>query len=647
MEEFRAWLRLNEESGIEQVRLLGGEPSAHPLFADFVRIVVERGSRLLVFTNGLIGEEALAELAAIPGDRLTVLMNVRRPEEEKEEDRARIARSLRALGTKVKPGFTIDSPSPELDFLLGIVEEFGTSPRVRLGLAHPDAEGRSSWLHPKHYASVGRKIAAFAREARKRGIEAELDCGFVPCMFADAPDFLKSFPAESLGRACGPIPDILPDSTAVACYPLAALARFPLAEFARIGEIRTRLKAEIARRSAPGIYRECRLCGVRREGDCQGGCIAIGMKRLRGPRAFAMGKEAAAPDRAATVATAVSAGPPWVLPYVDAPMEFWRNLDSSYRGRIKQVYLPLPGRLLPTGRPPQNEARVEKFLDESPFPISILINPIVLESSVEDSASIVTEALLRLRERRPIADITLASVLLAGKIREALPDVPAHGLRPHGYLQALTGAPDGGPLLHHRTLQSRRPGPPRSRGPAQILRGKDTADRQRGMLPDCAYRVQHFYEMASGRPGPASLCAESLSREPWRRLTGAWVLPPHLGLYEGLYDELKLSGRSTLRDTEKSERILGRLSPLGTPVPCRDRRGNRPHDGGHRDRTGVLRADPALLEGLRRMHGLQGILRAEDARCPRKNRMKLWPVLTTRTRLPRFTRSSATPEAGP
>ena len=35
------------------------------------------------------------------------------------------------------------------------------------------------------------------------------------------------------------------------------------------------------------------------------------------------------------------------------------------------------------------------------------------------------------------------------------------------------------------------------------------------------------------------------------RLTGAWVLPQHLYLYDGIYDELKLAGRVTLRDPKK------------------------------------------------------------------------------------------------
>lgn len=40
------------------------------------------------------------------------------------------------------------------------------------------------------------------------------------------------------------------------------------------------------------------------------------------------------------------------------------------------------------------------------------------------------------------------------------------------------------------------------------------------------------------------------------RLTGAWVLPQHLHLYDCLFDELKLAGRVTLRNPAFYRRVL-------------------------------------------------------------------------------------------
>ena len=40
------------------------------------------------------------------------------------------------------------------------------------------------------------------------------------------------------------------------------------------------------------------------------------------------------------------------------------------------------------------------------------------------------------------------------------------------------------------------------------------------------------------------------------RLTSGWILPQHLHLYAGTYDECKLAGRVTLRDPERFRSVL-------------------------------------------------------------------------------------------
>ena len=76
-------------------------------------------------------------------------------------------------------------------------------------------------------------------------------------------------------------------------------------------------------------------------------------------------------------------------------------------------------------------------------------------------------------------------------------------------------------------------------------------------LPGCPHRVQHFYEMGYGTGLPRSLCRQDLDARPWRRLTGAWILPQHLHHYDGLADSWKLAGRVTLNDQAKYLSVLG------------------------------------------------------------------------------------------
>ena len=73
---FQRALDFLERSGIDQARLLGGEPTLHPEFPALVQQVLERRLRLLVFSNGLMPEAALRCLEETPIDRVAVLINV-------------------------------------------------------------------------------------------------------------------------------------------------------------------------------------------------------------------------------------------------------------------------------------------------------------------------------------------------------------------------------------------------------------------------------------------------------------------------------------------------------------------------------------------------------------------------------------------
>ncbi|MCP4691497.1 MAG: hypothetical protein GY859_25860, partial [Desulfobacterales bacterium] len=78
--------------------------------------------------------------------------------------------------------------------------------------------------------------------------------------------------------------------------------------------------------------------------------------------------------------------PGWVIPYVDQALSSWERLADGFRDRVKEVYFPLSGDLLPSGRPGRPAPRLEMFLRASPFPLSVLVNPVILPRPVEETA---------------------------------------------------------------------------------------------------------------------------------------------------------------------------------------------------------------------------------------------------------------------
>ncbi len=548
------------------MRLLGGEPTLHPEFDAFVDVALEGAFHVSIFTNGLIPETTLGHLEKIPADRLALVVNVNAPDDQKPGEAARQAELLSRLGRKARLGFNIYRPQPPLGFLLALIDQHELCRTLRLGLAHPCLDRSNSFLRPSEYKGVGRIVADFARAAWASGVELDFDCGFVPCMFPQ--DFLEDLgdQAHALGNCCGPVPDVLPDGSVAHCYPMAARDRVDLADVSSFEQLRRSLNQRFAPDRALGIYRECFRCPHRDSGGCGGGCLAAALQRLR-PAATAGVTPSGATEPLADRRTTAEAPsrPKWAIPYVDQPIDFWEDLADRFGPHVAEVYFPWPEILIGSGRPPLPRDHVTRFLRDSPFQRALLLNPIVLPEPIETLAPRLVSAVRKLDDQFGLASVTVSDLLLGRALHAALPHLSITAsvltdIQQPYQLLALDGICDT-LVVASRTVRDL----PALRALRQAYSGRLRLIVNEGCLPGCPYRTQHFYEMARGFSLPRSLCQSLLDQHPWLRLTGAWVLPQHLHLYDGLYDDLKLAGRVTLGDPEKYRRVLGayiRREPL-------------------------------------------------------------------------------------
>lgn len=542
-------LDLVAASGLEQVRLLGGEPTLHPEFAQVVGAALGRGLRVLVFSNGLMPPAALAALLEAPEGRCQVMLNVNLEPGQPEEEAARVAVVAGALGERAFVGVNIPSPGLPLAKAAQFAVEHGLSRVLRVGLAQPRLDRQNRFLHPRHYRRVGEELETLLDEIEPQGFGLGLDCGFVPCMFR--PEFLQRVGSalSDLGRRCSPIPDVLPDLTAVHCFPLGELDQLPLSGLGTVQEARELLRQRLAGWAPTGALRECEGCDLRRSGDCLGGCRAAALLRAhrgalggRGAR-----REGARPDP----------GEKWAIPYVDQPPEFWDEVKEETGERLGAVYFPIGVPGVGSGRPPQPGAHLGALLRSRIVPLSVLVNPIVLPGPPEVVGPRIVDELARLHEEWGVGEATLADARLAELVRARLPGLRLAAsclleITEQGQAQALEGLFD---VLVPSTWLTRQP--ERLLGLRRAFAGRLRVLVNEGCLDSCLERRQHFYEMALGEGAPGSLCEERLARDPWLRLTGAWILPQHVGELRPCVDEFKLSGRVTLSDPTKYRRVLG------------------------------------------------------------------------------------------
>jgi hypothetical protein len=247
----------------------------------------------------------------------------------------------------------------------------------------------------------------------------------------------------------------------------------------------------------------------------------------------------------------------WIIPYVDRNLDFWDEVQDRFGDQVREVYCPVPDQGFASGRGRQPERHLYDFLRNAPQAKSVLLNPIVLSRPVEVVASEALPTLQWLQNEFGLRRVTITNPTLAARIKERMPDWhvtasvlmgivhPVQAWLVQDCVDAITAS---GRLV--RDLA----------GLKQLRSGYGGEIRlivNEACLPGCLFRTQHFYEMAYNDGLPRSLCEHMLEKHPWLRLTGAWVLPRHLALYNGLCDGLKLAGRVTLQSRDRYLAVLG------------------------------------------------------------------------------------------
>jgi hypothetical protein len=277
---FETRLDFLDLSQIDEVRLLGGEPTLHPQFVELVALARARKKKITVFSNGLIPERALSCLEAIPATECAVLVNVNEPTCNGKEAHARRLVTLQRLKARALLGFNIYRGNFHLEFLLPIIAAAGCQPAIRLGVAHPCLAGVNEYVRPSQYAYISEQIVRFARQAADAGVRLEFDCGFVRCMFSDADVQMLQTLGADIGWRCNPILDIDLADRVIHCFPMSDFVQMPLTAEVDAPAIRRTFEARTRHYRQSGIFRECFACPFKQSGECPGGCLAATLRRF-------------------------------------------------------------------------------------------------------------------------------------------------------------------------------------------------------------------------------------------------------------------------------------------------------------------------------------------------------------------------------
>ncbi len=276
-EMFEDCLKLARDSRAPEIRLLGGEPTLHPRFVDFVKRAFEDGLNLRVFSNGLIPDKVMEFLEPQSEKKLRMLINVNPQSTYTDKEWEKLITNLKALGRKANCGFNIMDPEFEADYLIDVIRDCGLYRGIRLGLTHPTLSGSNEYLDWEKAPDTAAGIIKLAKKADAHDIVIGFDCGFTLCMFEGFFDDLVRYRVDHKFN-CRPVLDITPDGMLWHCLSLWGQDGVPLGQYAHADEYRDHFREKYGIYRNFGVTENCADCKYRRTGNCSGGCLVRNMR---------------------------------------------------------------------------------------------------------------------------------------------------------------------------------------------------------------------------------------------------------------------------------------------------------------------------------------------------------------------------------
>lgn len=294
---------LFEREPQRHLSLLGGEPTLHPHFVDYVLYLTTRRFHTTIFTCGIMSpkrlKEAVEALKSVDDALYSFVVNLNHPDMSTPSETERIEAFLSEFGKQSTLSFNIFTLAFEMDYLFDYIERFNLRRHIRLGLAHPIPGEKNLYIPPDSFDQMAEKLSSYVPRFIEHNVSAGFDCGFPLCNFTDEQigkffKLGKGSGTSPVKFVCNPALDIGPDMTVWSCFPLSRYHKRSLYEFNSVQEVIEYYKTfhRDVRNSEAGIYPKCEQCVYRENEQCAGGCLAHILNRQEAAGAAAKGTTA-------------------------------------------------------------------------------------------------------------------------------------------------------------------------------------------------------------------------------------------------------------------------------------------------------------------------------------------------------------------
>jgi len=291
LDEFKRIVDQHAACNQRQVKLLGGEPTQHPQFADMLQYCFDQRMEVTLISNFLFKKEVrdviLRYLNAMPMHFL-----VNSTELDKHDRMATFKENYNTIyqflyqkniEQNLSCGITIDQsldPNYYVSYLQFLQDNLTAIERMRLSIAFPGSSNQKGDFYFINNKKLGDLMIAIVKTLNTMNIPPSQDCILFPCMFEGKEEmkymskFFLGFGRHRCGYEGGPT-DYMPDGSAFFCYPNNKIAvNTKLFKTATAVQDALKMKYMITK-STIEAPETCVKCGFFQSGQCDGPCLGF------------------------------------------------------------------------------------------------------------------------------------------------------------------------------------------------------------------------------------------------------------------------------------------------------------------------------------------------------------------------------------
>lgn len=224
-------LNFLKKSRDPNVRLIGGEPTLHPNFLDFVDIVAqdELFKHLHIFTNGTFKVQIRDKLINIQKTQkeVSLLLNLNSPKNTniREEQYYHILDNIKHMNNirnlSITLGINIFKQDQDVEYIVELSKRYGFK-KIRWTIVSPNTDVLKHINMIEYFMGLKDQQMRFLGSCIQNDIEQSLDCNQMPyCTFTDEEvKYLQMMMPDVIARprTCSPVLDVKPNLEVIRCF---------------------------------------------------------------------------------------------------------------------------------------------------------------------------------------------------------------------------------------------------------------------------------------------------------------------------------------------------------------------------------------------------------------------------------------------